>query len=92
MTDEPLKPCPFCGCNSIPTSREGYSAAFIECNICQANVPRSTWNRRAPLPGMPGRDELLNAANLLEACAAPSISDAEIKVAAWLQGLAGGER
>jgi len=54
MTDKPieLKPCPFCGANSICAPFEGVSE-YCECEACNAYGPSGDtsgelWNLRTP--------------------------------------------
>lgn len=68
MSELKLLPCPFCGGEAAPyhvdqCEDEGEPAAFVMCNLCNAQVPWSpglgaisAWNRR-PTPAASGGDE-----------------------------------
>ena len=108
MTNEPLKllPCPFCAGGAMVTVQKDTDSFFryaIYCPVClgwqsDRQDAIDKWNRRAPLPGMPGREALLAAEAVISPhcgdwgkkdCGAPDC--ALQQVAAWLRKIGEGK-
>jgi len=63
MTEDELKPCPFCGARRHTIKRNGPRSIFVECAKCTARgqtmltekEAKEVWNRRVmPAPFMSG--------------------------------------